>query len=423
MSCTLTVADDIDPLNTALDRHFGHAAFRPGQEEIVRAVMAGRDVLALLPTGGGKSLCYQLPALLGEGATIVVSPLIALMSDQLRQLQARGIAAVSINSANSQAENAGAAAMLTQGRAKLLYVAPERLASPMLHALLAAVRPSLLVVDEAHCISEWGHDFRPDYLGIGAFAGSLPGVRLLALTATADTFTRADILRHLFGGREPLVIARGYSRPNLRLSLQRRSSPERQIARFVAARRGQCGIVYAGSRRRVEHYAALLKREGHHALPYHAGLAHMERRANQEVFRARADVVMVATIAFGLGIDKPDVRFVLHADLPQSIEAFAQEIGRAGRDGLPAEAHALFDPARMETRRAELLRDAPEATLPARLARLDALAGLCRARNCRQQRLLAYFGEAAAPCGKCDRCTAVARQIKWHRATDQMASN
>ncbi len=390
-------------LAQTLRERFGHAGFRPGQEAVIRAVIAGEDLLAVMPTGAGKSLLYQLPALLRPGLTVVISPLIALMRDQLSSLAQRSIAAASINSGNSPEENAAATGLLEQNRLKLLYIAPERLANPAMVLRLQYARVSLLAVDEAHCISEWGHDFRPDYLAIGDFRRKLGQVQTIALTAAADRFTRADILRSLFPERVPRLIALGYDRPNIRLSMRPKSCSDQQILDFVAKRRGLCGIVYAGTRRQTERYAELLRRHGHHALPYNAGLVAMERQTNQDVFQARDDVVMVATVAFGLGVDKPDVRYVLHTELPGSIEAYYQEIGRAGRDGAPAEAQAFYDIRHLRSRR-EALADIADPRREAHLARLDALLDLAARRRCRRQGLLEYFGEISAPCGNCDRC-------------------
>jgi len=401
-------------LSETLTQRFGHADFRPGQEALVRAVLAGENLLAVMPTGGGKSLCYQLPALLRPGLTVVVSPLIALMRDQVLALAERGIPAATINVSNSSEENAAAMEALESNRLKLLYIAPERLANPAMVLRLQYARVSLLAVDEAHCISEWGHDFRPDYLLLGEFRGKLKQVQTIALTATADRFTREEIVRRLFPDGPPRIVVRGYDRPNIRLSMRSRHRSDRQIIDFVGERRGNCGIVYAATRRRTERYAEILRKHGHNALPYHAGMVHMERQSNQDIFQARNDVVMVATVAFGLGIDKPGVRYVLHADLPTSIESYYQEIGRAGRDGAPAEAHALFERQHLDGRRAELAAtDKASPQREAHLARLDALLDLSASRQCRRQGLLRYFGEISEACGNCDRCLEGFGLARW----------
>jgi ATP-dependent DNA helicase RecQ len=308
---------------------FGFDGFRSGQEEIVSAVLDGEDVLAVMPTGSGKSLCYQLPTLVVEGLTVVVSPLIALMRDQVNQLRAFGIEAASLNSANEAAENARVHRLLRDRSLRLLYVAPERLVRAETIAMLRDAGARLLAIDEAHCVSQWGHDFRPEYLALGPVREQIRSAQTIALTATADAPTRADILDKLFR-TPPRTFIRSFDRPNLLLAMQPKAATRRQVADFLAAHRGMSGIVYCASRKRSEALAASLREAGLRALPYHAGMEQTARDANQDVFLQEDGVVIAATIAFGMGIDKPDVRFVCHADLPQTIEAYYQEIGAPG---------------------------------------------------------------------------------------------
>ena len=387
-----------------LQRVFGFEDFRPGQGEVIGAILDGADVLAVMPTGSGKSLCYQLPALVRGGLTVVVSPLIALMRDQVGQLRALGVAAASLNSANDAQENAQVRGSVRDGSLRLLYVAPERLLRDDMLALLRGASVRLLAIDEAHCVSQWGHDFRPEYLALGEARDRLGGVQTLALTATADAPTRADIEGKLFPA-PPRSFVRSFDRPNLRLAMQPKAAARRQVLDFVAAHAGQSGIVYCASRRRTEQLAAALVAGGSRALPYHAGMEHRDREAAQDVFLQEDGVVIVATVAFGMGIDKPDVRFVCHADLPQSIEAYYQEIGRAGRDGLPANTLTLYGLDDMRLRRLQIEEsEAPDERKRIERSRLNALVALCEAPRCRRQTLLAYFGEASPPCGRCDLC-------------------
>ncbi len=389
---------------SCLERVFGFPSFRPGQEEIVRAVLAGEDVLAIMPTGSGKSLCYQLPALLRSGLTVVVSPLISLMRDQVGQLREYGVAAATLNSSNDPADNRRVYAALRDGTLRLLYVAPERLARDETAALLHESGVSLLAIDEAHCVSQWGHDFRPEYLELGRIREALGGVQTIALTATADGPTRADIGRKLFAA-PPRVFVRSFDRPNLRLAMQPKASARRQILDFVAGHRGENGIVYCASRKRTEDFAAALVEAGHKALPYHAGLETVVRNAHQDIFLQDDGVVVVATVAFGMGIDKPDVRFVAHADMPQNVEAYYQEIGRAGRDGLPADTLTLYGLDDMRLRRLQIEEGgAPEERKRIERQRFNALVALCEAPRCRRQTLLAYFDEKSERCGNCDLC-------------------
>jgi ATP-dependent DNA helicase RecQ len=385
---------------------FGFDAFRPGQEEIVRTVAAGRDVLAIMPTGGGKSLCFQLPALLREGITLVISPLIALMRDQVRALREAGVAACAITSQTTGDETAALREEIGAGRLKLLYLAPERLAAPGVAGWLARSGVSLIAVDEAHCVSQWGHDFRPDYLRIGEVRRSL-GLPLAAFTATADAETREEIIEKLFGGRRPTIFLRGFDRPNIHLAFAVKDSPRDQILRFAAARRGQSGIVYCGTRARSEQIAAAFREAGHPAIHYHGGMQPEARRHAEARFQREDGLIVAATVAFGMGIDKPDIRWVAHADLPKSVEAYYQEIGRAGRDGAPAETLTLYGPDDIRFRRSQIDEGAaPPERKAADHARLNALLGLAEAQGCRRQVLLRYFGEDAAPCGNCDLCAA-----------------
>ena len=383
---------------------FGFEGFRPGQAEIVAAILDGRDVLAVMPTGSGKSLCYQLPALLRDGLTIVVSPLIALMRNQVAQLRGYGVAAAALNSANDAAENWAISDRIARGDLRLLYIAPERLVKAETIELLKRAKIALLAVDEAHCISQWGHDFRPEYAALGAVQAELGNVQTVAFTATADAATRSDIVDKLFS-RRPAVFVHGFDRPNLRLAMQAKSGGRKQIADFIGAHRGQSGIVYCASRRKTEELADALRGSGIKALAYHAGMEAVERSRNQDVFLQEDGIVMVATVAFGMGIDKPDVRFVVHADMPSNIESYYQEIGRAGRDGLPADTLTLYGMGDIRLRRLQI--DESESSNEQKRVdrqRLNALVALCESPRCRRQTLLAYFGESTEPCGNCDFC-------------------
>ena len=383
---------------------FGFDAFRPGQEEIVNAVIAGRNTLAIMPTGGGKSLCYQLPALVREGVTVVISPLIALMRDQVRGLREAGVAAGALTSGNTEEETDAVFRALDAGELKLLYMAPERLASGGTVNLLRRIGVGLIAVDEAHCVSQWGHDFRPDYLEIGKLRRAL-GVPLAAFTATADAETRAEIVSRLFDGQPPETFLHGFDRPNIHLAFAAKNNPRSQILSFAAARKGQSGIVYCGTRAKTETLARALSEAGHSACHYHGGMEAEARRAVEARFQQEDGLIVVATVAFGMGVDKPDIRWVAHADLPKSIEAYYQEIGRAGRDGAPAETLTLFGADDIRLRRAQIDESlAPPERRMADHARLNALLGLAEALRCRRQSLLAYFGEEAEPCGNCDLC-------------------
>ena len=383
---------------------YGFPGFRPGQAEIVAAVASGENVLAIMPTGGGKSLCFQLPALMGDGVTVVISPLIALMRDQVRGLREAGVGAAALTSANTEDENEEIFAALDEGAIKLLYMAPERLASGATLSLLRRIGTRLIAVDEAHCVSQWGHDFRPDYLRIGDLRRAL-AVPLAAFTATADEETRAEIVTRLFDGEAPKTFLRGFDRPNIHLAFTVKDQPRRQILDFAGARRGQSGIVYCATRAKTETLAQALGEAGHAACHYHGGMDPDDRRQVETRFQQDDGLIVVATIAFGMGIDKPDIRWVAHADLPKSIEGYYQEIGRAGRDGAPADTLTLYGPDDIRLRRTQIDEGlAPPDRKAADHARLNALLGLAEATACRRQRLLSYFGEAAEPCGNCDLC-------------------
>ena len=383
---------------------FGYDGFRPMQEDIVGAVSSGEDVLAILPTGGGKSLCFQLPALLRPGLTVVISPLIALMRDQVRALREAGVEAGALTSGNTEDETQAVFEALHRGSLKLLYLAPERLASGGTDRLLAQAGVTLLAVDEAHCVSQWGHDFRPDYLRIGALRRALD-VPLAAFTATADAETRAEIVARLFGGAEPRTFLGGFDRPNIHLAFAAKLKPREQILNFAAARKGQSGIVYCGTRAKTETLAKALSEAGCPALAYHAGMEAEARREVERRFQTDDGLVVVATVAFGMGIDKPDIRWVAHADLPKSIEAYYQEIGRAGRDGAPAETLTLYGADDIRFRRMQIDESlAPPERRMADHGRLNALLGLAEALGCRRVKLLGYFDEERQPCGNCDLC-------------------
>ncbi len=383
---------------------FGFGSFRPGQAEVVAAVAAGRNTLAIMPTGGGKSLCFQLPALMRDGVTVVISPLIALMRDQVRALTEAGVEAGALTSGNTDEETESVFQRLDEGRLRLLYIAPERLAATGTMALLRRINTTLIAVDEAHCVSQWGHDFRPDYLRIGDLRRTLK-VPLAAFTATADAETRDEIVARLFDGHAPDIFLRGFDRPNIHLAFAVKNEPRRQILDFAAARPGQSGIVYCGTRAKTETLAAALRDNGQSALAYHAGMEAEARRLAETRFQREDGLIVCATVAFGMGIDKPDIRWVAHADLPKSVESYYQEIGRSGRDGAPAETLTLYGPEDIRFRRTQIDEGlAPPDRKAADHTRLNALLGIAEATACRRQRLLGYFGETADPCGNCDLC-------------------
>jgi ATP-dependent DNA helicase RecQ len=384
---------------------FGHPAFRGAQEDIVEHVAGGGDALVLMPTGGGKSLCYQLPALLRAGTAIVVSPLIALMQDQVAALRLLGVRAAFLNSTLDAEEAHATLKALRAGGLDLLYMAPERLASARTLETLGQCRLALFAIDEAHCVSQWGHDFRPEYLQLSVLHERFPSVPRIALTATADPQTRAEIVRRL-ALEEARVFISSFDRPNIRYSIVDKADAREQLLRFLREEHpGEAGIVYCLTRNKVDETAAWLAAAGVKALPYHAGMAADERAAHQGRFQREDGLVIVATIAFGMGIDKPDVRFVAHLDLPKSIEGYYQETGRAGRDGLPADAWMTYGLADVvQLRRMIELSEGSEEFRRLSFAKLDALLGLCETAGCRRVRLLGYFGETSKACGNCDTC-------------------
>lgn len=389
---------------TALHDVFGFAAFRPGQRDVIDSILAGRDTLAVMPTGAGKSLCFQLPAVMDGGLTVVVSPLIALMEDQVRSLRLQGVCAAAMHSGNAPGTNGDIWRQARSGELRLLYIAPERLALDGILDDLSEIGVTRLVVDEAHCISQWGHAFRPDYLTLARVRERL-GVPTAAFTATADAATRRDIVERLCGGDAQEFVF-GFDRPNLDLRIAEKRSPMKQLLAFLEDRKGESGIVYCLSRRAVEETAAALCRQGIPAVPYHAGLDPEIRAANQDRFVTEDGLVVCATIAFGMGIDKPDVRFVFHTDVPGSVEAYYQEIGRAGRDGLPATVLMLYGLADIAQRRRFVDESgASEDQRRIEHRRLNTLLGICETAGCRRQALLAALGEPLAePCGNCDTC-------------------
>ena len=398
------VASSSEAKYAVLRETFGFDSFRPGQEAVIDTLLAGRNVLAVMPTGAGKSLCYQVPVLVHDGLAVVVSPLVALMRDQVSALTLAGVAAGTINSANDREANVEVWRRAQAGTLKLLYLSPERLMTEAMLAALAQLKLSLIAVDEAHCISQWGPAFRPEYADLARLHELFPETPITAMTATADEVTRTDIVAQLFAGDAETHV-QGFDRPNIRLSVAAKAGGSRQLFDFLAQHEGASGIVYCLSRKKTEATTALLKDHGIRALAYHAGMDKAVRNANQNAFMTDPGTVMVATIAFGMGIDKSDIRFVFHADMPASIEAYYQELGRAGRDGAPAQAHMLFGLDDIRMRRIFTDREDSNADRKRREhQRLDALVGYCESPTCRRRALLAYFGEAIDACGNCDVC-------------------
>ncbi|TAD86680.1 MAG: DNA helicase RecQ [Alphaproteobacteria bacterium] len=398
------IASDAGEAASVLRRVFGYDRFRGEQAAIIDHVLDGGDALVLMPTGGGKSLCYQIPALCRPGVAIVVSPLIALMQDQVEQLRQLGVRAAALNSAVPFGEVTRIERQMRRSEIDLVYVAPERLVTEPFLALLAECSLALFAIDEAHCVSQWGHDFRPEYQQLGCLAERFPDVPRIALTATADLPTRDDILTGLRLDGARLFVA-GFDRPNIRYRVQPKASPKRQILSFLKTHAGEAGIVYCASRAKVDETAVWLAEEGFSALPYHAGLDAGTRARNQDRFLKDEAVIMVATIAFGMGINKPDVRFVIHLDLPKSLEAYYQETGRAGRDGLPAETLLLYSLQDLVVQRSMIDQsDTPERQKKIERRKLEALLGFVETISCRRQALLSYFGDGCEPCGNCDTC-------------------
>ncbi|MEM9422020.1 MAG: ATP-dependent DNA helicase RecQ [Pseudomonadota bacterium] len=394
-----------DPLAVLKDQ-FGFGEFRPGQRTVVDAILAGTNTLAVMPTGAGKSLCFQLPALMRPGFAVVVSPLIALMENQVAALRGMGIGAGMIHSGRDRALNVADWKAAVAGEAKLLYMSPERLTTMRMVHALKSQRVSLLVVDEAHCISQWGHHFRQEYLSLGGLKKHFPKTPMVAFTATADHRTRTDIVDQLFAG-DAKAFVQGFDRPNISISIREKAKGTAQLEAILRRRRGEPGIVYCRSRKSTEQTANILSAIGHNAYAYHAGLSEKARADVLGRFMERDDVVVCATVAFGMGIDKPNIRYVIHRDLPASIEAYYQEIGRAGRDGRPADAILLYGIGDLIVRRKMADNSsAPEEFKRLEREKLDQLAALCDAKVCRRNLLLSYFGEERSDvCGRCDVCT------------------
>lgn len=384
---------------------FGYSSFRPGQQDIISAIEQNKDVLAIMPTGAGKSMCYQIAGLMRPGLTVVVTPLIALMKDQVDALQANAVAAEAINSSLSPEKKREIWVRLKKGQLKLLYISPEKLISGNFLEFLAELNPTLFVIDEAHCVAQWGHDFRPDYRRLNVLKERFPAAPIAAFTATADERTRQEINNHL-AARKAQVFIQGFDRPNITIEVQAKENSKQQLLSFIKKHQGQQGIIYCLSRKSVEKTAALLVKEGFNALAFHAGMSDGDKFTNQERFFAEPDALVVATIAFGMGIDKPDVRFVFHMDLPNSLEAYYQEIGRAGRDGNPSKAVLLYGLDSLMSRRA-MIASAPtsDEKKASDYQKLNALLTFCEAATCRRKYLLSYFSEMKQEdCQNCDTC-------------------
>jgi ATP-dependent DNA helicase RecQ len=402
---------------------FGYTSFRGEQAEVVAHVAGGGDALVLMPTGGGKSLCFQIPALLREGVGVVVSPLIALMQDQVAALHEAGVRAAALNSALSWEESQKIERQVRAGQLDLLYVAPERLLTERCLELLDSTPLALFAIDEAHCVSQWGHDFRPEYIRLAALAARYPDVPRIALTATADALTRKEIVERLHLTRARTFVA-SFDRPNIRYRIAEKQSSRKQVLDFIRTEHpGEAGIVYCLTRAKVEETAAALEQHGIDALPYHAGMDNKVRERHQNRFIREEGVVIVATIAFGMGIDKPDVRFVAHLNLPKSVEGYYQETGRAGRDGLPADAWMLYGLSDVVQHRMLIEQsEAGEEHKRVVSSKLDAILGLCETTSCRRMQLLDYFGEQSEPCGNCDNCLLPPQQWDGTEAAKKLMS-
>lgn len=393
-----------DQIDTVLHNVFGYKSFRNQQKEIIESIIDGRDTLIIIPTGGGKSLCYQIPAVILPKTAIVISPLISLMKDQVDQLAANGIPAAYLNGSQSSSEQQNVIEQYLNHSIKLLYISPERLALAYFQSLIEQNPPSLIAIDEAHCISQWGHDFRPDYRQLGQLSARFPGVPIVALTATADKMTQADIITQL-NLVDPLVVVRSFDRPNIRYTVVEKYNLTDQIVSFIETQKGNSGIIYCASRSKVEDMTTRLAARGFSVAAYHAGLTNQQRQQAQEAFLKDNIQIIVATVAFGMGINKPNVRFVVHADCPRSIEAYYQETGRAGRDGVPAEVMLLFNANDLSWYRQQISEKMEGQHKDVEFHKIDAMQSFAQSLTCRRIVLLNYFGEQRhEPCNNCDIC-------------------